>query len=123
MNRENYKSDTSKTVLVITTGFLVLHVVTKRDWAIHIALFIGIAGILSKAMAKWIHIVWMKLAWILSQVMPNILFTIIYFLVLTPIALLSRIFREDPLSLQNCSESLFVVRGKVFKKESFEKPW
>lgn len=42
---------------------------------------------------------WMKFALVLSWVMTRVLLTIIYYVLVTPYGLLSRVFRKDPLDL------------------------
>lgn len=66
----------------------------------------------------------MKLAGFLSLIIPNILLGIIFFLLLFPIALLSRLFgKNDSLNLKNKSGSTFKNVNKEFDKISFEKTW
>jgi len=66
----------------------------------------------------------MKLAWVLSLIIPNILLSSIFFLFLFPIALLSRLFgKKDPLMLKNPEKSVFRNQEKKFDKSSFENPW
>ena len=113
-----------KTILVITVGMLVIYVLFKQSWALYASLGIGLSGALSNLLAQKIHYLWMKLAWMLSLIIPNILLSIVFYLLLTPIALLSRVFGEkNQLSLKNSSASLFKDYNREFTKESFEKPW
>src|SRR6266404_4274094 len=44
---------------------------------------------------KWIYIAWMTLAFTLGFVMSNVILTLFFFLLVTPIALLSRLFGQD----------------------------
>ncbi|MDP3041954.1 MAG: SxtJ family membrane protein [Candidatus Omnitrophota bacterium] len=46
---------------------------------------------------KYIYILWMRLAYILSWVNTRILLVIIFYLVFSPIGLFMRLFRIDPL--------------------------
>jgi len=118
------KSEATKTVLTITIGFLAIYVITKWEWTISMSLIIGLMGILSSYLSKKIDFIWIKLTWLLSMIVPNILLFVIFFLFLLPIAILSRIFgRKDPLSLKNTTNSLFKNSNKKFGKVSFEKPW
>ncbi len=113
-----------KTVLVITVGFIVLYFLTKQTTFLYIALIVGVLGALSNYLAEKIDWVWTKIGWILSFIVPNILMTIIFYLVLTPTAFLSRIFgKYDPMDLKNTQVSLFKKKESSFSKESFEKPW
>jgi hypothetical protein len=118
------KTDPTKTVLTISVGFIVLYLVTKWDWTISVALIVGLIGIFSTRFSKIIDFLWMKMAMLLNLIMPNILLSIIFFLFLFPIAILSRIFRKnDPLNLKDKAGSNFRNINKEFDKASFEKTW
>jgi hypothetical protein len=124
MNSKQNNANPVKTVLIITLGFLIVYWVTKWRWAIAVSVIIGVLGLLSGHLAKWIDLLWMKLTWILGLIIPNILLTIIFYFFLTPIALLSKVFgNKNQLTLKNTDRSLFKDRKKDFDKVSFEKPW
>ena len=118
------RTDPVKTVLTITVGFIVVYLITKLHWAIIVALVIGVIGVFSVFLSKKIDFLWMKLAWILSLIVPNILLGAIFFLFLFPISLLSKIFRKkDPLHLKNKANSVYKTNDKIFEKKSFENTW
>jgi len=118
------KSTPIKTVLVISMGFLIVYLITQWKWAIYVTLTVGLTGILSDYLSKKLDFLWMKLTWILSFIVPNILLTIVFYLLLFPMAVLSRLFGEkDPLRLKNTTNSIFKNTNKKFDKVSFEKPW
>lgn len=120
----NVKTDPIRTVLTITVGFLVIYMVTHQPWALWVALVIGAIGVFSTWLAEKIDWLWMKLAWLLSLVVPNIVLSVIFYLFLFPIALLARIFgQKDPLLLKNNVASVFRKVDKAFTKASFENPW
>ena len=124
MAAKNLKSDPIKTVLVITVGMLIVYLITKWKAAIYISVIVGLAGVFSTYLAKKIDFVWLKLTWLLSQIVPNILLSIVFYLFLTPIALFSRLFNsKNKVVIKNSKESLFNTRDKTFDKTSYEKPW
>lgn len=88
------------------------------------AFFVGLAGVLSDFIAKQIDFVWMKLTVVLSYIVPNIVLSIIFYVFLFPIAMLTRLFgKKDPMHLKNTASSLFKHNEKVFDKAYFEKHW
>ena len=118
------KNEAVKTVLTISMGFLVIYLATKWQWSVIVSLLVGVVGVFSGFLSKKIDIVWMKLAWLLGLVIPNIILTLIFYLFLLPISLISRIFRKsDPMILKNRVESTYVDTNRQFDKISFEKPW
>ena len=118
------KPDSTKTILTISIGFTVVYLITKWNWAISVSLLIGITGILSNYLSEKIAFLWIKLSWVLSLIVPNILLSMIFYLILFPISLLSRITTgKDPLILRNETNSTFRDVNKEFDKASFEKTW
>lgn len=101
-----------------------LYVFSKQIVFLYIALGVGILGAMSTYLAEKIDWLWTKIGWVLSFIVPNIIMTIVFYLVLTPIAFLSRLFgKKDVMDLRNTQESLWKSKGTSFSKESFEKPW
>jgi hypothetical protein len=124
MEEKNMKSDTSKsTILIISMGFLILYLVFSWEWAVIVSLIVGIIGIISSFLSKKIEWGWMKLAQFMGYIVPNILLSIVFFLFLFPISLLSKIFSNDPLMLSKKYKTYFIDINKEIDKKSFEKIW
>ena len=122
--KNNQQNNSSTTVLTIVVGFMVVYWITKMDWAIYIALSVGILGILSSWIRDQIDWVWGQLAKVLSYIVPNVLLSAIFYLFLTPIAFLSRLFgKNDPLMIKKSPDSVWIEKENTFSKESFEKTW
>lgn len=118
------KTNPVKTVLVISTGFLVIFLITKMNWALIVSLIVGLIGIFSTYVSKKIDFLWMKLTWMLSLIIPNILLSLLFFLFLFPLALFAKLFGEkDPLNLKNNKDSIYRASDKAFEKASFENTW
>lgn len=117
-------SNPAKTVLTIVVGFVLIYLITKWKWSLSVAFFVGLAGVLSDFISKWIDFAWMKLTLVLSYIVPNIVLSLIFYLFLFPIALLNRLFgKKDPMHLKNTAPTLFKHNEKVFDKAYFEKHW
>ncbi|MEM1318949.1 MAG: hypothetical protein AAGG75_01770 [Bacteroidota bacterium] len=118
------KSNPAQTVLTISVGFLVIYYFTRAEWALWVAMGIGIIGVFSTYLSKKMEWAWMKLAWLLSLIVPKILLSIVFFLFLSPIAWIAGLLRKtDPLMLKNKQDSTFTTSNKTFDKSSFGKPW
>ncbi|MGV3611152.1 MAG: hypothetical protein ACO1N0_09400 [Fluviicola sp.] len=117
-------SNPAKTVLTIVVGFILIFLITKMRWSLSVAFFVGLAGVLSDFIAKWIDFAWMKLTVVLSYIVPNIVLSLIFYLFLFPIAMLTKLFgKKDPMHLKNTASTLFKHNEKVFDKAYFEKHW
>lgn len=118
------KIDPIKTILIIVLGLIILYLKFQIDSILYIALFICIGGVISQKLREAINFIWMKLAWVLSLIIPKIILSIIFYLILFPIALLSRLFgSKNGIVLKNEQNSFFKEVNKKFKREVFEKPW
>jgi hypothetical protein len=118
------KIQPAKTVLTISTGFIVIYLITGWNWPIFVSLVLGLTGIISNYLSAKIDFLWMKLASLLGLIVPNILLGIVFYLFLFPISVLSRLSgKKDPLNLKNKNDSMFIICNKHFNKRSFENPW
>jgi len=117
------KEKINETILTITVGFIVMHLIFKNNGFLYTALVIGICGILSAYLSEKITMLWFKIAELLGLVVPKIVLSIVYFLFLFPIALLARLSKKDHLMLNNNKGSYFVDRVTPTEKGDFEKTW
>ena len=118
------EKDTSKsTILVISTGFLILYLIFSWQWAVLTSLIVGIIGIISGTLSRLIEKGWMELARLLSYIVPSILLGIVFYLILFPTALISKLFTKDPLMLSDKHKTYFIDINREVEKKSFEKIW
>jgi hypothetical protein len=114
---------TKSTILIISMGFLTLFLLFQWQLALFLSLLVGITGIISSYLSERIEWVWMKLAQLLAYIMPNLLLSIVFFFLLFPISLLSKLFTKDPLMLSNKHNSYFIEVKENVNKDNFEKVW
>lgn len=111
------------TIIVIATGFLALYFIFGWSWAPKVALIVGIIGIFSNYLSIKIDQLWMLLTKVLSFIVPNIILFIIFFIILTPIAMAYRILNKDTLMLKNTYKSHFLNVDRAINKVFFERTW
>jgi hypothetical protein len=118
------QSDTSKTILVIVTGLLALSLFLKVPALAFVSVGIGGISILFPYMAKGVEWLWFKLAFVLGWINTRILLSVVYFIFLLPISLVSRLFVKDPLQLKRkTSASIYTSRTHTYKKTDLENIW
>ncbi|MFY0698194.1 MAG: hypothetical protein JXR11_10115 [Balneola sp.] len=115
--------ETPKTQLVIVTGLLVIAAIFQNEIFAYVALIIGVLSIAIKPIGDRIVWGWYKLAELLSKVMNPLILGLLYFLFITPIALLFRLFGNDPLRLKDNKGSLYDSREHTYIKKGLENPW
>ena len=124
MDRRSNKVDATKTVLLLVLSGVVFYFIYRQDWMLFVGLVVGVLGLISDTMSFYIDFLWRKLGWLLGLVVPKVILSIVFFIFLTPLAILSRIFGpKDPLHLTFKGGSLFKVVDKKFHKSHFEKMW
>ena len=72
------KSNPSLTVLTIVFGLLFFNFFFYNKILFYSSLVISALGVFSSKFSKIIEIIWFKLSFILSQIIPNILLSIIF---------------------------------------------
>ena len=118
------KSNPSLTVLTIVFGLLFFNYFFDNEIIFYVCLFLSGISIISNKLSVIIEKIWFKASYILSQIIPNVLLSLIFFLILTPIALLSKLFNSQTnFNSNNNQKTTFKTQNKSFVKESFERAW
>lgn len=116
--------NTSTTILTIIVGLLIVFLFVESNILLWVAIAIGALSVLSKWIRDLIHTLWMKLADILGLIVPKVVLGVIFFLIVTPLGIISRwLSPKEQLQLKNDKQHLFITTNKKFDKSFFEKPW
>lgn len=92
-------------------------------------LFFQIAAIVTLVAMVWVwpfvklSVLWFGLGHYLGLVVSKVVLSAIYFLVITPMGVLFRIAKGDPLNKKKSNKSLFVDRKKEFKPVDVRRPF
>jgi len=114
-----------ETVAVLALFMLVLAWLTHR-YAYVVAALLFVAATLSiRPLANRIARVWLGFAELLAIVNSRIILTLLFFLVLTPVALVYRLFAKNPLMVrrQEGVSTYYCTRNHLFAKADIEKMW
>lgn len=110
--------------LVIVTGFMALSYLFNIPVLGQLALVLGFIFLISDFLSKGILWLWWKLAHILGWINTRILLSVVFYVILLPMALLSRIFTRDPLKIKwKKHDSTFTVRDHLYIPGDLENPW
>lgn len=114
-----------KNILVIVVGMLVLSEVFKIRYFYFIGFLIGLLSIISPIIAIGIDWVWGKLGGVLGWVNSKILLTVLYFVILLPIAFIRKFFDKNLLQLGNpkSKNSLYIERNYKYDKKDLADTW
>ncbi len=117
-------SDKVKAQLVIVTGMLVLYFIFKSQYFLIAGVAVGVISIAIPAGGDLIVKGWYKIAEILGAINGKILLSLVFFVVLFPVAMLAKIGKKNPLSLKKeDNDSVFVERNHKYTPKDLEQVW
>jgi len=119
---KSIKSNPIKTVLTISIGFLLVNILTEIKIFIYLSLLVGIAGLITNKLSLLIENLWFKLAYLLSFIIPNIVLTLIFYLLLFPLSILAKIKKNDFFVVKDKKSNFSKVK-KQFDQKNFINPW
>jgi len=112
------------TLAVILTGILVICYFSGNKILLMYSSIIGVMAVLSPPFAKLIHLIWFKIAFLLSSVMSILWFSIIFYFLLFPLKLLKLIFiKNDKFFFDKSKQSLFIDRNVRFSPSHLKNSW
>src|SRR6056297_3190401 len=117
------EKSSQSTILIISTGFLLLFLLFSMKWMVFVSIFVGLIGIFSEYLSQKVEQIWVGISKILGYIIPNILLTFIFFVILTPLSFIYKMFNKDALMLSINYDSYFLNKKGNLKKENFEKIW
>lgn len=115
-----------ETVAVLAAACLCFGLYFRIRWLDHAALALLLVGLFSHGLASRISRAWWKLATFLGGVNAKVLLGLVYFLVLTPVALVYRVFHGDFLVLKRrtgAEASYWKERNHRYEAGDLDKPW
>jgi len=125
-NRKITKDQSRDAGMGVVLLLLILFVVRKREWFLIGAIAIHVINMVVPQVYRPIAVVWSGLSDLLGKIVSKILLAIIFFGVVTPIAVLRRLFGKDSLKLRAFKTgqgSVMLERNHVFVSTDLEKPY
>ena len=120
------ESEKTKAQLVIVTGLVVLYFIFKSKYPYLLigAAAVGVISIAIPVAGDLIVKGWYKIAEILGAINGRILLSIVFFLVLLPVALLAKLGKKNLLALKKESrKTVFVERNHKYVAKDMEQVW
>lgn len=113
----------AEALLVIVTGFLVLYLVFQHKAFLYVSLSVGLISVFIKPLGNVIARFWFILGEILGFFVSKIVLTLLFYLFLTPIALVHNLFNKDVLKTKNRGKTLWSERSHKYASKDFENIW
>jgi len=121
MNKNNIKISSNKSFgIVFFIVFLIISIYplidggTLRVWALIISIIFLILGILNSKILTPFNKLWFKFGILLGNFVSPIVMAVVFFIVVTPTALIMKMLRKDLLSLKkNKNKSYWVDKSEL----------
>lgn len=119
------EADKIKSILVITVGFLGLWFLTNKQHItlLYISLGVGVLSLLSSTIQDSILWVWDKIALVLGWINTRIILSLVFFVFLFPVAMLTRLKMRNLLQLKKTTQSVYKTRNHTYTSEDLENTW
>lgn len=119
------KLETIKTITILTMAVLIAYLIFGAKWLLWTAILLSMGSAFQSRVTTAIAKYWMQFAAFLGNVNSKIILTTVFFVILTPIALLYRLFNREKVDhfLKNRRSSYFDDVRKSYGREDFEKLW
>jgi hypothetical protein len=105
-------------VVFIIIGFWpLLDINTYRLWAIIIAFIFLALGLVNSKLLTPLNILWFKFGIFLGKIVSPIVMGVIFFFVVTPIAILMRISKKDLLNLKFNNKETYWIKKSNYKSK------
>ncbi len=122
MHRPN-KANKYQSTLTVVVLLLIVWLINDIEIIAQIGLGIGFLALVSSEIAMWIDAIWTKILTIIGWINSRVLLSLVFFLILAPIAFFYRIFKGDTLNLKGGKSSYFIDRNHLYKAEDLKNPW
>jgi hypothetical protein len=121
----NPKISPLESALAIQTGLVFLAIWLGHKQLMYAALALGLLCLISPLFAVYLSKFWMGLSKVLAMIIPNILFSLFFFLFFTPVSVLKRLFSgKNEMDIKSPNKSSMLRNtSKKFTPEQFENTW
>jgi len=122
-NHQHSRIQALETMAVLAAFFLVLSIITGRPAYVWPALALLATGLFLKPLAEIIARGWLKFSEFIGGFSNKVILTLLFVVVLTPIALLYRLFTKNPLTIKRdgSADSYFHERNHTYSADDLNK--
>ncbi|MGA8151678.1 MAG: SxtJ family membrane protein [Terriglobales bacterium] len=125
--KNNISIDQSRdTGMAMVLLLLIVAASRKKEGYLFAAMALHVLNMVKPQIYRPVAVVWLGLSDLLGAVVSKILLSLVFFLVVTPISLVRRLFGKDSLKLRIFKagqDSVMVERNHVFVGQDLERPY
>ncbi len=118
------KVEKLKSLVTLVVGFLLVFLITKKVVFVYVAFCISIIALYIPFIAGLLFRGWTGLIHVLGTINSYILLTVIFFIILIPLAFASRLFKKNTLlKADSDSDSYYITREHEYTAEDLKNVW
>jgi hypothetical protein len=120
------KKQASDTGMAVVLIFLVIGLFSQNNLFFKIAIPLLIIDMIFPMFFYFFAIIWLGFSHLLGTIVSKIILTIVFTIMVIPIGIFRRLIGKDSLLLtkfNKSSESVMVIRNKIFTLKDIEKPY
>jgi len=122
--KQDRKKNLEAVLAIVFALLLLFWIFDFSKWVVFAAMLISILSLLFGFFTDFLGTLWLGFAKGLGFVMGKIILTTVFYLFLTPLALVSKLFRKDTLLLNKKGrKSFYVERNYSFSPKDIENMW
>ncbi len=124
--RKISKDQSRDTGMAVVLGFLIVAATRKREGYLLLALTFHVINMIVPQIYRPIAIVWLGLSDLMGEFASKVMLSIVFFLVVTPIGLIRRMFGKDSMRLRDfkaSTDSVMLERNHLFVSRDIESPY
>ena len=111
------------TLVGLCVGLFLIYFLYEINWLLYVIPSLLFLSLVWKWAAEKIAWVWLKFGEGLGWINSRILLSVIFFVVLTPMALIRKLFSKDEMKLKRTDQSTFHERNHTFSAKDLKNPW
>ncbi|MBF0456801.1 MAG: hypothetical protein HQK99_02780 [Nitrospirae bacterium] len=119
------KTDTQKTINVLVLAGIAGFILFGKGWLMWMAFVLMVLNVFVEPVARTVAGAWMKFAEVIGQVNSKVLLSMAFYLVLTPLSVLYRIFNKELVWHFKAKgrKTVFDDVKEPYSKKTFERQW
>lgn len=118
------EAENLKTLIVLALALLSAHLIWQWSWALWLTVMFLVIAAFSQYFTSRIAWIWLSFAHVIGKVNSTLILSLSFFLVLTPLAWLRKLFVRNSLDLQIPQKrTLFHTRNHRYTPQDLENPW
>ena len=123
LDPKNDQIKVAETILILSLASMIIGFIFEIEQCFAISTILLLAYLIAYRICLWITRIWLGFSKVLGGLMSRLLLSLCFYLVLTPISFIYRLFNTDNLDLKPTKTSYFHTRDVIFDKQYFERIW